>query len=176
MIHPLMRWKLFSLIAVGRGRMLREITPEQCESLHDWIYELSKDAAFPVATTEAPHYRRLALTRMREEGLSMSEIQKTSVGLGFGIRDGNGVLFISHSGDVYPSGFLPLRTGNVRTKSVVQIYRESEIFRGIRSTGDYKGKCGYCKFTEICGGSRARAYAATGDALESDPLCSYEPM
>lgn len=173
---PLMRWKLFSLIEVGRGRMLRSITPGQCEELHRWIYDISKEAPFPVATTEAPHFRRLALTRMREEGISMSEIRKTSVGRGFGIRDGNGVVFISHSGDVYPSGFLPLRGGNVRTSSAAAIYRDSEIFRSLRRTAGFKGRCGICQFREVCGGSRARAYAATGDLLESDPLCAYDPV
>jgi len=170
-----MRWSLFFLIGVGRGSGLKEITPEQCEALHHWLYDLSKEAPFAVATTEAPHFRRVAFTKMRTEGLPLSKIRATPVGRGFGVRDGNGIMFVSHTGDVYPSGFLPLTTGNVRNKSVVSIYRDSETFRTIRQTSRLKGRCGRCEFKEICGGSRARAYAATGDFLETDPLCAYEP-
>ncbi len=170
-----MRWKLFALIAVGRGQVLREITPAQCETLHHWLYGLSKIAPFAVATTEAPHFRRVAFTKMRGEGMPVAKIRETSSGRGFGIRDGNGIMFISHTGDVYPSGFLPLQAGRVQTESVVEIYRQSEVFRAIRQTAMYKGRCGRCEFKAICGGSRARAYAKYGDPLESDPLCVYEP-
>ncbi|MCZ6625436.1 MAG: TIGR04053 family radical SAM/SPASM domain-containing protein [Deltaproteobacteria bacterium] len=171
----LMRWSLFFLIHVGRGQGLREMRPEQCESLHHWLYDLSKETPFTVATTEAPHYRRVALTKMRAEGISSAKIRQTPVGRGFGIRDGNGVMFISHTGDVYPSGFLPLAAGNVRTTHITSLYRDSEIFKKVRQTSRFKGRCGRCEFKEICGGSRARAYAATGDPLETDPLCAYEP-
>ncbi|MFQ5849565.1 MAG: TIGR04053 family radical SAM/SPASM domain-containing protein [Candidatus Binatia bacterium] len=170
-----MRWSLFSLIAVGRGSTLREITPEQCETLHHWLYEISKEGPFAVATTESPHFRRVAVARMRAEGIPLARIRETSVGRGFGIRDGNGIMFISHTGDVYPSGFLPLTTGNVRMADIVGIYRESEVFRVIRQTSRFRGRCGWCEFKEICGGSRARAYAMTGDFLETDPLCAYDP-
>ena len=172
---PLMRWKLFALIAVGRGRALREATPEQCESLHHWLYELSKESPFPVATTEAPHFRRVVFTRMRAEGISIAAIRKSSVGRGFGIRDGNGIVFISYTGDVYPSGFIPISAGNVRDADLVEIYRSSDLFRTIRLTRLFKGRCGRCEFRAICGGSRARAYAWHGDPLEADPLCAYEP-
>jgi radical SAM protein with 4Fe4S-binding SPASM domain len=94
---------------------------------------------------------------------------------GLGIRDGNGVMFISHTGDVQPSGFLPLTAGNVRTENPLQIYRSSPLFQSLRQTDQFEGRCGACEFQEICGGSRARAYAATGSALGSDPLCAYEP-
>ena len=172
---PLMRWKLFALIAVGRGRLLREMTPRQCEAMHHWLYYLAKEAPFPVATTEAPHFRRVALTRMRAEGIPVAQIRRTSVGRGFGIRDGNGIMFISHTGDVYPSGFLPLAAGNVRREHVVEIYRESDLFMKIRKTENFKGRCGQCEFRGICGGSRARAYANYGDCLAEDPACNYQP-
>jgi radical SAM protein len=172
---PLMRWKLFTLIAVGRGRALKDITPEQCEALHHWLYDISRSAPFPVATTEAPHYRRLALTRMRAQGMPLSTILRTPLGRGFGIRDGNGIVFVSYSGEVYPSGFLPLKAGNVRSEDLADIYRSSKTFTVIRDASGFKGKCGRCEFKKICGGSRARAYASTGDFLESDPLCAYEP-
>lgn len=172
---PLMRWKLFTLIGVGRGRTLNEPTPEECESLHHWLCEISKDSPFPLATTEAPHFRRVALTRMRARGVPLAAIEKSPVGRGFGIRDGNGIMFISHTGAVSPSGFLPLSAGNVRSADVVKLYRNSDLFRSIRSTRLFQGKCGRCEFKEICGGSRARAYARHGNPLESDPLCAYEP-
>ncbi len=170
-----MRWSLFFLIAVGRGSGLREITADQCEALHHQLCDCSKETPFAVATTEAPHYRRVYLQNMKEKGIPLSKIRGTPVGRGFGVRDGNGIMFVSHTGDVYPSGFLPLTTGNVRNRSIVSIYRDSETFRTIRETKGFKGRCGRCEFKEICGGSRARAYAATGDFLETDPLCAYEP-
>ena len=126
-----------------------------------------------VTTTEAPHYRRLAV--MRYASRIEHPPQGPIVRRGLGIRDGNGVMFISHTGDVQPSGFLPLTAGNVRTENPLQIYRESPLFQSLRRTDQFEGRCGVCEFQEICGGSRARAYAATGSALGSDPLCAYEP-
>ncbi len=170
-----MRWSLFYLIGTGRGRDLREIRPSECERLHHWLYDLSKTARFPIKATEAPHFRRVASLRMLAEGLDKATIERTAIGRGFGIRDGNGIMFISHAGDVYPSGFLPLAAGNVRQQSPAAIYRHSVLFTRIRNTDGYAGKCGRCEFKRICGGSRARAFAATGDPLESDPLCVYTP-
>jgi len=169
------RWSLFFLITVGRGRTLREVSPDRCEAIHHWLYDQSKNAPFILATTEAPHFRRVTLTRMRAEGIPLARIRETPVGRGFGIRDGNGIMFISHTGEIYPSGFLPLAAGNVRAAHIAQIYRESEVFRKIRQTSRFKGRCGLCEFREICGGSRARAYAAYGDCLAEDPACSYQP-
>ena len=169
------RWSLFFLVQVGRGKALRQITPAQAERLFHQLYEWAREVPFAIKTTEAMHFRRVAYQRMRLEGLSPQEIGQTSIGRGFGIRDGNGIMFISHLGEVYPSGFLPLSVGNVRKRSPVEIYRESELFRSLRDPKGFKGKCGRCEFNGICGGSRARAYAATGDPLESDPLCAYRP-
>ena len=172
---PLMRWKLFALIPVGRGKSLSEMSPEECDGLHDWLYDISRTAPFPVATTEAPHFRRMALMRMRRQGMPLRSIMRTPLGRGFGIRDGNGIVFVSYAGDIYPSGFLPLKAGNVRTNDLLEIYRTSETFVRLRGSSRFRGKCGRCEFRNICGGSRARAYATTGDPLASDPLCLYEP-
>ena len=169
------RWSLFFLVQVGRGKTLQSITPAQAERLFHQLYEWAREASFAVKTTEAMHFRRVAYQRMRMEGLSPQEIRKTSIGRGFGIRDGNGIMFISHLGEVYPSGFLPLSMGNVRKWSPIEIYRDAELFCSLRDPGAFKGKCGRCEFNRICGGSRARAYTATGDPLESDPLCAYQP-
>ena len=171
----IMRWSLFYLIGTGRGRDLREIRPSQAEVLHHWVYDLSKTAPFAIKATEAPHFRRVAYLRMRAEGRDDAAIWRTPVGRGFGIRDGNGIMFISHIGEVYPSGFLPVAAGNVRLDSPVTLYRHAELFTAIRDVDRYGGKCGQCEFRRICGGSRARAFAATGDILGSDPLCTYAP-
>jgi len=171
----IMRWSLFYLIGTGRGRDLREIRPSQAEVLHHWVYDLSRTAPFAIKATEAPHFRRVAYLRMRAEGLDEAAIRRTPVGRGFGIRDGNGIMFISHIGEVYPSGFLPVTAGSVRDDSPVSLYRHAELFTAIRDVDRYAGKCGRCEFRGICGGSRARAFAATGDVLGSDPLCPYAP-
>ncbi len=92
------------------------------------------------------------------------------------MRDGSGIMFISHTGEIYPSGFLPIATGRVRDQDPVEVYRQAPLFRALRDPDRLKGKCGVCEYRQICGGSRARAFAATGDPLESDPLCPYEPV
>jgi AdoMet-dependent heme synthase len=92
-----------------------------------------------------------------------------------GVNEGKGFVFISHIGDVYPSGFLPLKAGNVKKESLGDVYRSSELFLSLRDSNNLKGKCGRCEFRELCGGSRARAWSMTGDVFESDPLCGYQP-
>jgi len=171
----IMRWSLFMLITTGRGSALREVTPIDSERLNAWAFSLTKTALFQIKTTEATHYRRLAIKQMQAAGMTPDEILKTSVGRGFGIRDGNGIVFINHDGTVNPSGFLPIPLGNVRTSSIVDLYRDHEVMRGLRAPEAFKGRCGACEYNRVCGGSRARAYAWTGDPLESDPLCAYVP-
>jgi radical SAM protein len=171
---PVMRWSLFFLIEVGRGKVLQPISSERGEELMNWIYVISKVAPFAVATTEAPSYRRVALNRMREAGMVGAEIERTPVYRGFGIRDGHGIMFISNQGDICPAGFLPLAMGNVRHDQLLDVYRNAPMFQALHSPNLFKGKCGRCEYRTICGGSRARAFAATGDPLASDPFCYYE--
>ena len=171
----ILRWSLFFLISVGRGTVLREISPAQSEKLFGWLYDLSQVARFQIKTTEATHYRRVATRRMEQDGKSDEEILRTPVGRGFGVRDGNGIIFVAHDGSVYPSGFLPLPVGNVRTDDIVRLYREQEVFTSLRDTSQFRGRCGACSYVDRCGGSRARAFAWTGDILEADPLCPYVP-
>jgi radical SAM protein len=172
---PLMRWSLFFLIAVGRGQQLNELEPERAEALMHWVQKLVPRAPFQIKTTEAPSYRRVASETMKAQGMQAEDVRKTSVHAGYGIRDGNGIVFVSHLGQVYPSGFLPLEAGNVRQKSLKEIYQNSEVMRKVRDVDCFDGKCGRCEFRRICGGSRARAYAHTGNAAGSDPICAYEP-
>lgn len=171
----IVRWALFFLIPLGRGRALPGITPERCEKLLNWLCDLAEEAPFPIKSTEAHHFRRVAFLRMKSRGMDDEAILQTPIGRGFGVRDGNGVVFISHIGNIYPSGFLPLSAGNVRRDNLVEIYRHSELMRSLRDVNQLQGKCGCCSFRAICGGSRARAFALTGNPMESDPLCLYRP-
>jgi radical SAM protein len=171
----IMRWSLFFLISVGRGKGLREVSPERGEELMNWVFDLSREAPFAIKTTEAPSYRRVALSRMRVSGASPSEMKSSTVYKGFHIRDGHGIVFISSLGDVYPSGFLPLSAGSIRANLLPDIYRDSPLFRSLHSPENFAGRCGVCEDRFICGGSRARAFTYTGNPLESDPLCPYQP-
>jgi len=172
---PVMRWSLFFLISVGRGKALNEVSPDRGEQIMDWVLDLVPNTPFAVKTTEAPSYRRIAINKMRAAGMAAGQMKGTAVYKGFQIRDGHGIVFVSNLGDIYPSGFLPLRCGNVRKDSLVDVYRDSETFRGLHSPDMFHGKCGECEYNHICGGSRARAFAYTGDALGSDPFCPYQP-
>jgi len=169
------RWSLFFLISVGRGTALREMDAASAERLMEWLYDFMQMSPFAIKTTEAPRFRRVALQRMRAAGWDGPQIRRSSVGRGFGIRDGNGIVFISRTGDVTPSGFLPLAAGNVRKASLVDLYRSSPLFASLRRVAQFKDRCGRCEYNTMCGGSRARAFAHTGDALASDPLCPYVP-
>ena len=169
------RWSLFFLISVGRGRVLGQITPAECEALLHWVSDRPGGGGPVVTTTEAPHYRRIMLERLKAGGRAGEETHRHALQRGFGMRDGNGIMFISHTGDVQPSGFLPITAGNVRTASPVEIYREAPLFQRLRQPERFEGRCGRCEFREICGGSRARAYAASGTPFGEDPLCPYEP-
>jgi radical SAM protein len=164
------RWSLFFLIQVGRGKGLEEISSQQSEHICRWLFEKANEGRVDIKTTEAPHYRRVALQHNLAK--TPNRIAET-VRRGFGIRDGAGIMFVSHVGDVYPSGFLPMKTGNVRQQSPVDIYRHASLFVSLRDADQLKGKCRYCDFRRVCGGSRARAFAYTGDPLASDPLCPY---
>jgi len=183
-------WSVFFLVPTGRGQEKDMITPAEHEKVFIWLYELSKKVKFDIKTTAAQHYRRVVIQhKMREAKEQPEDIQYLDAltqqgltgsidGLGRapkGVNDGNGFVFISHIGDVYPSGLLPVKAGNVRETPLAEIYRESPIFKSLRNPDEYKGKCGQCEFRYICGGSRSRAYAMTGDYLESEPFCVYIP-
>ncbi|MED3572415.1 TIGR04053 family radical SAM/SPASM domain-containing protein [Cytobacillus praedii] len=183
-------WSVFFLVPTGRGQESDMISPVEHEKVFTWLYELSKRVPFDIKTTAAQHYRRVVIQqKMREAKDQRDEIQYLDAltqqgltgsidGLGRapkGVNDGNGFVFISHVGDVYPSGLLPVKAGNVREQSLGEIYRESPIFKDLRNPDKYKGKCGVCEFRYVCGGSRSRAYAMTGDYMESEPFCVYIP-
>lgn len=173
-------WSVFFLVPTGRARQEDMVSPEEHEQIMEWLYKLSLHSRFDIKTTEAPHYRRVLLQQRRLQETTDDEGLRTfshynSVRAPRGINDGNGFVFISHTGDVYPSGFLPMKAGNVRQQSLGTIYRDSPLFQTLRNPDLLKGKCGFCEFRHLCGGSRARAFALTGDEMESDPTCVYQP-
>lgn len=169
------RWSLFFLISVGRGKVLQPLSQEVGEALKAWAYTTSKLAPFIVTTTEAPSYRRVVIEQMHAEGLTGAQVKSSAATRGFGVRDGHGIVFVSNTGDICPAGFLPLVTGNVRKDRLVDVYRNAPLFRSLHDPAQFEGRCGVCEFNALCGGSRARAFAATGNPLASDPFCTYEP-
>lgn len=194
-------WSVFFLVPTGRAKTADMIEPEEVETLFGDLYEISKTVPFNVRTTEAMHYRRYVLQRMmKARGMSITDLIDPQTGLidastmfmhgtpiGIqhqsgaitrapkGVNEGKGFVFISHIGEVYPSGFLPLKAGNVKNESLVSIYRNSSVFLSLRDSANLKGKCGVCEFRELCGGSRSRAWSTCGDVFASDPICTYEP-
>ena len=197
-------WSVFFLVPTGRAKQSDLVTAEAVEGLFAFLYKTSKRVPFSIRTTEAMHYRRYILQRMAmEKGGSTDTLRDPVTGLidpstlfmhgpgplplgvqpqggvvsraPRGVNEGKGFVFISHIGEVYPSGFLPLKAGNVKQQPLAEIYRTSELFVGLRDNANLKGKCGVCEFRDLCGGSRARAWSMTGDVFASDPLCAYMP-
>ncbi len=187
-------WEVFFLVHVGRGKSLDELSPTECEDVGHFLFE-SAHYGFVVRTVEGPFFRRIVTSRLEvppdaepkdlgtgplHERLSRrlhevlgpprSRPKATSAGT----RDGNGILFVAHDGDVYPAGFLPMPLGNVRKQNVVDLYRNHPVLVAIREAR-FHGRCGDCEFRTICGGSRSRAFAAHGDPLGEDPACAYVP-
>jgi len=176
-------WSIFFLVPTGRGSLKDAISAEEFEQIFEEMENLTHRVSFDIKSTAAPQYRRVVIQKRMEKGqrsargLSDIAFQAAKEGKRAmkSINDANGVVFISHTGEVYPSGFLPLSAGNVRNESLVKIYRESALFRSLRDYSELKGKCGACEFRAICGGSRARAYTIFGDYLANDPFCVYIP-
>lgn len=171
---PLVLWAVFFLVQTGRGAALDQIEPRECEDVLTALHRLSSNVPFAIKTTEAPHYHRV-IRQQGRHGAGGSPAAPPGVRAPRSVTDGNGFVFVSHIGEICPSGFLPLPCGNVRDDSLVRIYREHELFRRLRNPDALEGKCGRCEFRGVCGGSRARAYAASGSAFGSDPLCIYQP-
>jgi radical SAM protein len=172
-------WSLFFLIVTGRALAADDLTAEEYEQVFEAMYRISKTAPFDVKTTEAMHYRRFVIQKQKEERAAHGEVENESAKrVAFrtaGVSDGRGFVFVSHRGDIFPSGFLALAGGNVRRDSLVDVYRNSQLFRILRDPHYREGKCGACEYVNVCGGSRSRAYALTGDYLAEDPRCVYVP-
>ena len=171
-------WAVFFLVRTGRGASLDQVSAEQCERVLTWLYDLSLTSPFGIKTTEAPHFHRVIWQRDRELGADLvgqSSRRRSLLRAPRSVTDGNGFVFVDHLGEIYPSGFLPVSRGNVKASDLAEVYRDDEIFMRLRDYDALTGKCGRCEFRAICGGSRARAYAATGSLVASDPLCTYDP-
>jgi radical SAM protein with 4Fe4S-binding SPASM domain len=169
-------WSLFFLIVTGRALENDDLTAGEYEKVFEFMYDLSKTAPFGIKTTEAMHYRRYVAQRTKaEHGVTENESAKGVAWRTSGVSDGKGFVFVSHTGEVFPSGFLPLSGGNVLRDRLTDVYRNSDLFRDLRDTDHRGGKCGLCEYRKICGGSRSRAYAFTGDYQAEDPRCTYQP-
>jgi radical SAM protein len=196
-------WSVFFLVPTGRAKTADMIDAAEVERLFGDLYAISRRVPFNVRTTEAMHYRRYVMqTMVKAQGKSIEDFINHETGLidastlfmghgtgrlgvqpqsgaitraPKGVNEAKGFVFISHIGDVFPSGFLPLKAGNVKKESLVDLYRNSDLFRRLRDSANLKGKCGACEFRELCGGSRSRAWSVTGDVFASDPICTYQP-
>lgn len=169
-------WSAFFLVPVGRASADQVLNAWETEEAFATLYRISERSLFEVKTTEAPHYRRYAAQRQaaappRERQLRTKQpwMQYPAIG------DGKGFVFISHTGEICPSGFLPYPVGNVRTDNLLEVYREDPMMRRLRSPETFGGKCGVCEFRQLCGGSRSRAYTMSGDAFGQEPTCAYVP-
>ncbi|HXA86305.1 MAG TPA: TIGR04053 family radical SAM/SPASM domain-containing protein [Candidatus Dormibacteraeota bacterium] len=177
----LVLWSAFFLVPTGRAQMADLLSATEVEEAFATLYRFSKQLPFKVKTTEAQHYRRYIIQqRLKSKGqdpftAGVDGWEKTIPGL-LPINDGKGFVFVSHTGEICPSGFLPVSAGNVRLDSLTEIYRNSPLLTSLRDTSNLQGKCGACEFKEICGGSRARAYAVSGNMFAEDPCCSYIPQ
>ncbi|RMF86595.1 MAG: radical SAM/SPASM domain-containing protein, partial [Nitrospinota bacterium] len=180
-------WEVFFLVPTGRGSAIQGCTAEQYELLFAKLYRMSQRVPFVIKVTEAPHYRRYVMQQKEKEATAPSPRVRaprsgpprgTVRGLTVtrqGVNAGKGFCFVDHIGNVYPSGFLPIIAGNVRNTSVIELYRHAPIFKELRNPDFLQGRCGKCEYRDICGGSRSRAYALTGNYLAEDPCCAYVP-
>lgn len=185
--HGVSMWSVFFLVPTGRAQSEEMLDAAQHEGVLEWLASLAETSPFQVRTTAAQHYRRVLIQRARRRDGEDAPVSLAGAGYAFerpqggrarvqvqaGVNDGKGFCFISHVGDVYPSGFLQVKAGNVRIERLASIYRHSRLFRDLRDTSLLRGTCGRCSFRDVCGGSRARAWAMTGDYLAADPSCSW---
>jgi AdoMet-dependent heme synthase len=159
------QWSFFFLVPVGRAQLRDVLTAGETENAFRELYSISQSVPFHVKTIEAPHYRRYVL----QHGGAGPWIHFPAIG------DGKGFVFVSHTGEIWPSGFLPHTLGNVRTDDLLDVYREAPMMRRLRAPETFGGKCGACDFNHMCGGSRSRAFAMTGDPFTEEPTCIYVP-
>jgi AdoMet-dependent heme synthase len=179
------RWNVFFVVPTGGAKTLEVLPAQDVEAVFDRLMRISLDVPFEIRTFEAPHYRRYVLLRdlaRRQESVdrffesdSPDDLLLQQRATQRATADRDEMLFISHTGEVTISPFLPLTAGNVRYLPLTALHRNGEIFAALRDEANLHGKCGRCEFRVMCGGSRARAYAMTGDVFAADPLCGYEP-
>lgn len=183
---PIEFWEVFFLIPVGRGAALGGLTPAQFETVFERLNRLTREAKFVVKLTEGQHFRRYVAQAEKAAGPGAAERTERAVARPASVRAGirlpnravnagDGFMFVDHFGGICPSGFLPQVRGDARRDSLAAVYRDDELFRALRDHEALLGKCGVCEFRNPCGGSRARAWATTGDIRAEDPSCAYVP-
>ncbi|MEM0136653.1 MAG: SPASM domain-containing protein, partial [Thermoplasmatales archaeon] len=181
-------WEVFSIIKTGRGIDREDLDPVSYEDVFNYL-EFASRYGISIRTVEAPFFRRIIVEREKsayDGGSLYSKLVEDTIGL-LGrpgdrskghtsqTRDGKGIIFVAHNGDVNPSGFLPIKLGNVKEKSIVDVYRNNETLVKLRDSRNFKGRCGVCEYSDVCGGSRSRAYSYFGDIFQEDPRCVYIP-
>jgi radical SAM protein with 4Fe4S-binding SPASM domain len=175
--HEIALWSVFFLVPVGRGDGLPRLTPQEYEWVFERLWRHSQRQAYAIKTTEAPHYRRFALLHESPHPHQLTGTgEPTATNWSLGVNDGKGVMFVGHTGMVYPSGFMPILCGIFPRQHVVDIYQRSALMEALRDPNRLEGQCSDCEFRKICGGSRARAYAVTGNPFAEEPDCVYEPL
>ncbi len=172
-------WDVFMLVPTGRGKVQMEVTPEEYEETLHFVYEVSQRAPIQVKMTCAPHYKRVQIQERKQRapqaGTGAAPRAHPAHGFSRGCMAGFGFCFVSHIGEVGGCGYLPLLAGSVRQASLVEVYRQSPLFKSIRDPNLLQGRCGICEYRVLCGGCRARALGATGNYLEEEPFCTYQP-
>jgi heme b synthase len=170
---------LFLLVPTGCGKEIAQeemIEPSEYEQVLEWLFEQSRSVAIDLRATCAPHYYRVVLQRSGSKPSTENHSgQRASSRPQKGCLAGSAVCFVSHAGDVFPCGYLPVAAGNVRREPLAKIWQQSDVFRLLRDENNLQGKCGYCEYRRVCMGCRARAYAVTGNYLSAEPYCIYEP-
>lgn len=167
-------WSVFFLVPVGRGLAEQRISALEYEEVFEKLWQQARRQPYGIKTTEAHHYRRFVLERLGDPRMQPGSAPPGRIRRApLGVNDGKGVMFVSHTGRIYPSGFMPIGCGKFPEDSVVDVYQNSETFRLLRDPDSLHGKCGQCDYRHVCGGSRARAYALTRDPLAAEPDCVY---
>lgn len=168
-------WSVFFLVPVGRAVAADVLSADETEAAFAELHRVAARVPFPVKTTEAPHYRRFLMQHATPGTPHHQRTAGDAPPRFAGIGDGRGFVFVSHVGEICPSGFLPLVVGNVRAAGLLDVYRDHPTMRRLRDPDSFGGKCGVCQFRNVCGGSRARAYTMTGDPFAAEPTCAYIP-
>lgn len=193
-------WSVFFLVPTGRGEQLDPLDADETEDVLHWLVDVSRSIA--IKTTEAPHFRRVAIQRRAAAAAmgptpapahptgalharlrracpdlvtSGAEPQRRAARPPLDVNAGKGFVFVDHVGALYPSGFLPIPVGSVRERPITELYRTATLLRRLRQPATFGGRCGRCEYRNVCGGSRSRAYAATGDPYAEEPTCNHHP-
>jgi heme b synthase len=170
---------IFMLVPVGCGVEIsadNQLPAEDYESILNWFYDRTREGKLQTKATCAPHYYRIMRQRAKQEGIKLSFASHGMDAVTRGCLAGSSVCFVSHKGEVFPCGYLPVVAGNVLQRPFSEIWENSAVFEQLRDTSNLKGKCGICEYRNVCEGCRARAFGETQDYLAQEPYCTYQPV